>query len=240
MDIRCIIIDDEPLACTVIESYLKDITNIELVGTYTNAIEAISLLEEGSIDLVFLDINLPKMSGLEFLKTWNVKPLVVITTAYREYAVDSFSLDVLDYLVKPIPLNRFLKSINKVTAALKNVRSLPGDGQHFAKSHVFLKVEKKLMKFRMNEILFIESLKDYVKVTTQTGDYLVHRSMTSILEELPEEHFIRVHRSFAIALNKVNSLEGNTIEISNKRIPIGRNYQIEAKQRILDFSTFEV
>ncbi|PCI01742.1 MAG: DNA-binding response regulator [Flavobacteriaceae bacterium] len=240
MNIKCIIIDDEPLACTVIACYLKDISNIELVGTFGNAIDAISLLEEGGIDLIFLDINLPKMSGLEFLKTWKVKPLVVITTAYREYAVDSFSLDVLDYLVKPIPLARFLKSINKVSTALMNSRNVQVEVPSSPRTHIFLKVEKKLVKFRLNELLFIESLKDYVKVTTLLGDYLVHRSMTSILEELPNDQFIRVHRSFAISLNKVNCIEGNTIEISNKRIPIGRNYQVLTKQRILDVSTFEV
>jgi len=233
MIIKCIIVEDEVLASSVIQNYLKEFPNIELVGTYTTAMASVPILEEGGVDLVFLDINLPRMSGLDFLRTLQVKPLVVITTAYREYAVESFDLNVLDYLVKPIPLGRFLKSINKVTDQLKLTKKKVQDPVLKTKPHIFLKVDKKLIKFRLNDILFIESLKDYIKVCTLTGDYLVHKSMTSVLEELPEENFMRIHRSFAIALNKVNCIEGNTVEIANQRIPIGRNYQQATKERIL-------
>ncbi len=234
MNVKCIIIDDEPLASTIIEKYLEEFPMIELVGVYTAAMASVPILEEGKVDLVFLDINLPRMTGLEFLRTLQVKPLVVITTAYREYAVESFDLDVLDYLVKPIPLGRFLKSVNKVLARLKITRKKDHDLTMKTFPYIFLKVDKKLVKFRFNDILFIESLKDYIKVCTRTGDYLIHKSMISILEELPEDNFMRVHRSFAIALNKVNSVEGNTVEIANQRIPIGRNYQQITKQRILN------
>ncbi|PCI35819.1 MAG: DNA-binding response regulator [Flavobacteriaceae bacterium] len=234
MNIKCIIIDDEPLASTVIETYLEDLPTVDLVGVYTTAMSSIAKLEEGEVDLVFLDINLPKMTGLDFLRTLHVKPLVVITTAYREYAVESFDLDVLDYLVKPIPLGRFLKSVNKVSDRLKLTRNRSKVTSVKTLAHIFLKVDKKLIKFRLNDILFIESLKDYIKVCTLKGDYLVHKSMTSVLGELPEENFMRIHRSFAIALNKVNCVEGNTVEIANQRIPIGRNYQQTTKQRILN------
>ncbi|PCH77665.1 MAG: DNA-binding response regulator [Flavobacteriaceae bacterium] len=234
MNIKCIIIEDEVLASSVIQKYLEEFPNIEMLGVFTTAMAALTILEEEEIDLVFLDINLPKMTGLEFLKTIDIKPLVVITTAYREYAVESFDLNVLDYLVKPIPLGRFLKSMNKVSDRLRLTRNNSQEVSLKNNPHVFLKVDKKLLKFRLDEILFIESLKDYIKVSTLTGDYLVHKSMTSILEELPEAEFMRVHRSFAIAVNKVNCIEGNTVEISNQRIPIGRNYQQTTKERILN------
>lgn len=234
MSIKCIIIDDEPLASTVIETYLEEIPMLELVGIYTTAMESLPILGSGEIELVFLDINLPRMSGLDFLKTMRVKPLIVITTAYREYAVESFDLDVLDYLVKPIPLGRFLKSINKVSDRLKLTRNKRLDVTEITQPHIFLKVDKKLIKFRLNDILFIESLKDYIKVCTLIGDFMVHKSMTSVLEELPDSNFMRIHRSFAIAINKVNCIEGNTVEIASQRIPIGRNYQQITKQRILN------
>ena len=234
MRIKCIIIDDEPLAIKVIENHLQEFQNFEIVGTFNNPIAALPLLEEQKIDAVFLDINMSKMNGLEFIKTVELKSNIVITTAYREYAVESFDLDVLDYLVKPIPFNRFLKAINKITQKIAIQRGGNLDNTNESDSFIFLKVDKKLVKIPFDEIFYIESLKDYIKVFTTTDNYLVHKSLTSITEELPSSQFLRIHRSFTISTDKVKSVEGNSVEINNKRIPIGRKYLNVAKQTIFN------
>jgi len=234
MKIKCIIIDDEPLAIKVIQNHLIDFPYMELVATFNNAIEALAIIENGEIDVIFLDINMPKMSGLDFLRSLLIKPHIVITTAYREYAVESFDLDVIDYLVKPIPFGRFLKAITKITNKVGVEKDKTSETSFKEEPFIFLKVDKKLMKIKLNDILFIESLKDYIKVFTVIGDYLVHKSMTSISEELSSENFLRIHRSFTIAINKITSVEGNSVEIANRRIPIGRNYLEFAKQKILN------
>ena len=238
MKIKCIIIDDEPLAIEVIKRHLEEFQNIDLLATFNTPIAALQTIETNEIDVIFLDINMPKMSGLEFLKTLTNKPHIVITTAYREFAVESFDLDVLDYLVKPIPFGRFLKSINKVQARINLEKEKQSDIVIKEEPFIFLKVDKKMMKIKLNDILYIESLKDYLKVFTVAENYLVHKSMTSISEELPSDNFLRIHRSFTIAINKISSVEGNSIEIDKKRIPIGRNYLAQAKQKIFNSTNF--
>ncbi|WP_407266753.1 LytR/AlgR family response regulator transcription factor [Tenacibaculum maritimum] len=232
MRISCIIIDDEPLAVKVIKNHLQELRQIVVIGTFTNPIEALPVLEVEKIDVMFLDINMSRMNGLEFLRSISVKPYVIVTTAYREYAAESYDLNVLDYLVKPIPFPRFLKAINKVTQQLyltKNIVQNVGDQDSF----IFLKVEKKLVKVKYVNMLYIQSLKDYIKVYTEEGNYIVHKSLTNILEELPSQKFLRIHRSYIISLEKVKSIEGNSVEIGTVRIPIGRKYMSQAKQIIL-------
>lgn len=235
MKIKCIIIDDEPLAISVIENHLKNFDHIEIVETFNNPLNAYRVLEQEKIDLIFLDINMPKMTGFTFIENLTYKPLIVITTAYREYAVKSYELNILDYLVKPIPFNRFLKTINKVyqQVYLNNAKA---DVTLQQEPHIFLKVNKKLIKINLNDILYIESLKDYIKVITTIGDYVVHKSLTAITEELPQSNFIRIHKSYTISVNKVIALEGNTVEISNRKIPIGRNYVKQTKERIFNIN----
>ena len=234
MKIKSIIIDDEPLAIKVVESHLREFQNFEVVGTFNNPIEALPVLEKGDIDVLFLDINMPKMNGLDFAKTLNSKSNVVITTAYREYAVESYDLNVLDYLVKPIPFSRFLKTINKITQQVYLQKGGNKEEETGSDSFIFLKVDKKLVKIKFEDILYVESLKDYIKVFTTTENYLVHKSLTSITEELPDSNFIRIHRSFTIAIDKVKSIEGNLVEISSTKIPIGRKYVNHAKSIILN------
>ncbi len=234
MTIRCIIIDDEPLAIKVIESHLAEFKNIELVNSFDNPLDAIQIIESGTIDVVFLDINMPGMSGLDFIKNSRHDYHIIITTAYREYAVESFELDVLDYLVKPIPFNRFLKTINKLNQAVNQNQLKSGEYLINKDPFIFLKVDKKLVKILLKDILYIESLKDYIKVITTQGNYLVHKSLTGITEELPDSNFIRVHRSYTIAIDKIKSVEGNLIEIDSKRIPIGRNYVKHVKETIFN------
>ncbi len=234
MIIKCIIIDDEPLAISVIESFIKEFKNIEIIGTFNNPLEALPIIEQNDIDAIFLDINMPRMNGLEFLKSLQEYPQVIITTAYKEYALESYELEVLDYLVKPISFNRFLKSVNKLTARLISNKKLQPTREFKQSPHIFLKVDKKLVKILLEDILYIESLKDYIRVCTIEDNYMSHKSLSSISEELPSENFIRIHKSYTIAIDKVKSIEGNLVEIGEKRIPIGRNYAIHAKQRILN------
>ena len=233
MKIKCVIIDDERLAIEVIENHLKNFDHVEVAASFDNPLKAYPLLEQEKIDVIFLDINMPQMTGFSFIENLSNKPLIVITTAYREYAVKSFELSVLDYLVKPIPFNRFLKTMNKVYQQVY-VNNIGNDASLQQEPHIFLKVNKKLIKVNLNDILFIESLKDYIKVITTIGDYVVHKSLTAITEELPQSSFIRIHRSYTISINKIIALEGNTIEISNKKIPIGRNYLKKTKDRIFN------
>jgi DNA-binding LytR/AlgR family response regulator len=235
MKIKCVIIDDEPLAIKVVENHLKEFQNFEVISTFNSPIDALPLLEKGEIDVLFLDINMPKMNGLDFAEIIHSKTNVVITTAYREYAVESFDLNVLDYLVKPIPFNRFLKTINKITQQIfLNKEGNQKDEGSKNDSFIFLKVDKKLVKITFETILYIESLKDYIKVFTTTENYLVHKSLTSITEELPENDFIRIHRSYTIAIDKIKSVEGNLVEIGNAKIPIGRKYVNHVKRIILN------
>lgn len=233
MKIKCVIIDDEPLAVNVIEGHLKNFDHVEVIATFNNPLKAYSILKQEKVDVIFLDINMPQISGFTFIENLTHKPLIVITTAYREYAVKSYELNILDYLVKPIPFNRFLKTMNKVYQSLY-IGSNTNDTLIQHEPHIFLKVNKKLVKVNLNDILIIESLKDYIKVITTLGDYVVHKSLTAITEELPQSNFIRVHRSHTISINKIDAIEGNTIEIASRKIPIGRNYLKLTKERILN------
>ena len=226
MKIKCVLIDDEPLAIKVLQNYFANFTDFEVIGTFNNSLEALDFINSTSVDAVFLDINMPMMTGFELISLIENKTKVIITTAFREFAAESYDLDVLDYLVKPIPLPRFIKCINKITTEynLKNnikVETTKGD------SHIFIKVDKKMMKINIEEILFVEGMKEYIKVVTPDKTYITHKSLTSLSEELPADRFLRIHKSYVIALNKVKSIEGNRIQIQSYTIPIGRNYSKE-------------
>ncbi|WP_343694735.1 LytTR family DNA-binding domain-containing protein [Flavobacterium sp.] len=233
MKIKCVLIDDEPLAIKVLQNYFNNFTDFEVIGTFNNSLEALDFINSTSVDAVFLDINMPMMTGFELISLIENKTKVIITTAFREFAAESYDLDVLDYLVKPIPLPRFIKCINKITTEynLKNnikIDVTKGD------SHIFIKVDKKMMKINIEEILFIEGMKEYIKVVTPDKTYITHKSLTSLSEELPGDRFLRIHKSYVIALNKVKSIEGNRIQIQSYTIPIGRNYSKDVKNRILE------
>ena len=230
--IRCLIVDDEPLASKVIATYLQPIHNLELVKICHDSIEAFNTLGEEQIDLMFLDINMPEINGIDFLKSLQNPPLVIITTAYREYAVESFELDVIDYLVKPIPLQRFMKAIDKVNKQANLVEDKDEDSQD--EQFIFLKVDKKMLRINLDEIQYIESLKDYIRVNTTNGAHITHQTLTGITEILPAADFLRIHRSYAVNLNCINALQGNSLEINGKWLPIGRNYTHDVKERILE------
>ena len=233
MKIKCVLVDDEPLAIKVLQNYFNNFTDFEVIGTFNNSLEALDFINSTTVDAVFLDINMPMMTGFELISLIENKTKVIITTAFREFAAESYDLDVLDYLVKPIPLPRFIKCINKITTEfnLKNnikVETTKGD------SHIFIKVDKKMMKINIEEILFVEGMKEYIKVVTPDKTYITHKSLTSLSEELPADRFLRIHKSYVIALNKVKSIEGNRVQIQSYTIPIGRNYSKDVKTKILE------
>ncbi len=232
MKINCIIIDDEPLAINVIKNHLKEFNDINLVKTFSNAIDGLSFIKENKIDLIFLDINMPILDGFSFIKSLENKPHIIITTAHSEFAVESYELDVLDYLVKPIPFQRFVKSINKVFRIFSKNNSSITSAE---KSSIFIKMDKKKMKkIYLDEILVIESLKDYLKINTLTDRYIIHQTLSSFTDQLPENKFIRIHRSYTIAIDKVDTLEGNSLIIGGIRYIIGRTYIDDVKNKILN------
>ena len=230
MKINCIIIDDEPLAINVIKNHLKEFNEVELMKTFSNAIDGLSFIKENKVDLIFLDINMPLLDGFSFIKSLEKKPQIIITTAHSEFAVESYELDVLDYLVKPISFQRFVKSINKTFQIFSKSNIIT----NIERPNIFIKVDKKKMKkIFLDEILVIESLKDYLKINTLTNRYIIHQTLSSFTDLLPPNKFIRIHRSYTIAIDKIDTIEGNSIEIGNVRYTIGRSYINEVKSAIL-------
>lgn len=229
MKSRCLIIDDEPLAINVIKSHLEQLDNFEIVNTFTNAIDALNFLKDNAIDLIFLDINMPLLDGINFIKILDIKPLIIITTAHTEFAVEAYELDLLDYLVKPISFPRLLKAVNKVRK-LKSTQQLTPE-----RPSLFVKIDKKKMKkIYLDEILVIESLKDYLKINTTTNRYIIHQTLSSFTDQLPPNKFIRIHRSYTIAVDKIDTIEGNSVEIAGIRYIIGRTYIDSVKSIILN------
>jgi len=226
MSISCIIVDDEPLAIEIVESYLEKIEQIKLMGTFRNAVDAFAFLQEHPVDLIFLDIQMPKLSGLDFIRTLKNPPKVIFTTAFRDYAIEGFELEVVDYLLKPIPFDRFLKAVAKVlhqppTATLP--AALKTDA--LSDDYVYFKVDKKMVKTRMNEVLYIESIKDYVKVRTAEREIVTQQKISYLEESLPRPQFLRIHRSFIINVEKIDAYSATDVEIGKFSVPIGRNYK---------------
>ncbi|RUT80183.1 DNA-binding response regulator [Ancylomarina longa] len=226
---RCIIVDDEIHARKVLEKYIQDIPHLELVHSCKNALEAMDVLRNKQVDAMFLDINMPKLTGLSFLESLSHPPLVVITTAYREYALDAFELDVIDYLHKPIPFPRFVKAIAKVIEKLsfqdrstnKIVESTVSKTENF----IFVKADKKTIKLNFEDIIYIEGLGDYIKIHTKTKTIVSKLTIKKLEDLLPTNQFPRVHKSYIVSLQLIESIEGNQIEIDQQKIPIGQSYR---------------
>jgi DNA-binding LytR/AlgR family response regulator len=229
-NIKCLILDDEPLAIDVIENYLKRLPNIESFKS-NNAIDAFQIMRQEKVDLIFLDIEMPLMSGLDLLKTMKAPPAIVITTAYRDYAVEGYEHDALDYLVKPISFPRFMKAFEKVMRYLQTT-DISAEDAEIEKRHVFLKVNGKVVKIVIAEILYVESLKDYIKVVTPGNFLIYYQTLTSITEKLPADKFMRIHRSFTIAIDKVSAVEGGNVAIGEKLIPVSRDLRRDVVRRI--------
>jgi DNA-binding LytR/AlgR family response regulator len=235
MKIRCLIIDDEPLAQRVIERYAENIPFLEIVQKCNSAVEAIDVLHNQVVDLLFLDINMPRLSGMEFLKTLKNPPLVIITTAYAEYAIQGYELDVVDYLMKPFAFDRFYKAIQKAEELIKgkdqrNAESKETDKQE--DTFIFIKSSKKTFKVNLGEILYIEALGDYVKIFTTEKMIISYQSLKNIETLLPSSSFPRIHKSFIIALSRIDLIEGNHVKIKDRLIPIGTNFKGEFEKLI--------
>ncbi len=229
MSLSCYIIDDEPLAIEVIESHISKIDGLEVKATFQNAIKAFQELRDNTVDVLFLDIQMPKLTGIEFLRTLKNPPKVIFTTAYREYALDGFELDVIDYLLKPISFERFLKAVNKVFDSVSPQKRTPVYTDSNEEYHyVFVPSDKKNVKVCLEEILFIESKRDYILINTENKEVRTYQTITYMEEHLPGDQFLRVHRSFIINLKKIESWSNNEIELRDMTIPIGRTYKREA------------
>lgn len=220
--VACIVVEDEPLAAKVLIDYISEVPFLELKKVFKDAIVATEYLRENSVDLIFLDIHLPKLKGMAFLKTLTQPPAVIITTAYHQYAVEGFNLNVTDYLLKPIEFERFLVAVNKVPKAAGENGDKVVEGR---KDHLFLNVQKKKVRILYDEILYIESQREYVKVVTTKKEYLSKISTNEIESILPVQRFKRVHRSFIIAVDKIEAYTAEEVEIHGVSIPVGRDYR---------------
>jgi DNA-binding LytR/AlgR family response regulator len=232
MKLKCVIIDDEPIARKLIEEFISDIEFLELVGQAENPTKAITLLDNNQIDLIFLDINMPVISGINFLKNSKYPASIIMTTAYAEHAVEAFSLDVLDYLVKPIPFERFLKACNKAKQAhetkIQMAKSPQGQDDHF-----FIKCDTQIEKVMYDELLYAESMMNYVLLYTATRKMIVYLTLKSLEDQLPSNLFVKVHKSFIVNRSKIKSIEGNMISIGNDKITISQNLREKVLNEIL-------
>ena len=222
---KCIIIEDEPLAQNVLKKYIGEHPTLDLIAVCNDALEAQGILTSENIHLLFLDINLPKLSGINFIKTLTRPPLIIFTTAYPEFAVEGFELNAVDYLLKPFSFERFLKADNKLLEKLNG--SAAQNSTENEISFIFLKADKKIHRVELETIHYIEAIGDYMKVVTDSGQLIVNETMKKLLEELPARSFMRVHKSFIISRNKIKYIEGNYIQIEDKSIPIGATYRNE-------------
>jgi DNA-binding LytR/AlgR family response regulator len=233
MKINCIIIDDEPLALKGLKEYINDVDFLCLTGEFESPLKASGTLNDGAVQLLFLDIQMPKISGLDFLRMIKQPPPVIFTTAYSQFALDGYELNALDYLVKPIAFDRFLKAALKAKeyyeVRQKNTRS----SESAAAEYVFIKADNKLIKIFFDDILFVEALQNYVTIHTKTKNYITYLTFKSIEEYLPVDRFIKTHKSFIISKTKVDSIEGNIIRIGNQNIPISRTMKEEVLVKLL-------
>jgi two-component system LytT family response regulator len=228
--IRCLIIDDEPPAREIIRRYVQEIPMLELIGECANAIQALTILQKQQVDLLFLDIRMPQLNGTDFIKTLKNPPKVIFTTAFSEYALEGYELDVVDYLMKPIRFDRFLKAVNKAyplngaAAHLKPVVT-PAVAEKKNESFVYFRADRKMVKVMLDDILYIESMKDYIKVFTRQGVIITKQSISSVEAMLPEKLFVRTHRSFIVSINKIKSFTNELVEIDKTDIPIGKLFR---------------
>jgi two-component system LytT family response regulator len=220
--ISCIIVEDEPLAAKVLQDYIAQIPFLDLRGSFKDAIDATEYLRTNSIDLIFLDIHLPKLKGMAFIKTLTHPPAIIITTAYHQYAVEGFDLNVTDYLLKPFEFERFLVAVTKVKSAQKPVDD---DSKGQEKDHLFITEQKKKVKILFVEILYVESQREYVRIVTTKKEHLTRLSTHEIEALLPSEQFRRIHRSFIVSLDKIESYSADEVEVNGIAIPVGRDYR---------------
>ncbi|MEM8845610.1 MAG: LytTR family DNA-binding domain-containing protein [Bacteroidota bacterium] len=232
MTLNCIIIDDEPLAVDILVQYIGNIDDLNLKGTFENPLEAQALLKTEEIDLIFLDIQMPLITGIDFIKSTKLNAGIIFTTAHRNYAIESYELDVFDYLLKPISFSRFLKSINKFKEVRNPIYNKPKSST--SSDFIYVNVNKKHIKVAFDEILYVDSLKDYIKIHFSEKQIVTKEKISSFLEKLPE-NFIRVHRSYIVNKNHITAITAKDVEIDKIEIPIGSNYKDEIRKLKEDF-----
>jgi DNA-binding LytR/AlgR family response regulator len=236
MKLNCLIVDDEPLARKGMEEYVSEVPFLKVAGSCESAVKASSILNEQTIDLILLDIQMPKLSGIEFLKTLKNPPLVIFTTAFSEYALESYSLDVIDYLVKPIPFERFLKATQKAFDFYSLKKSATNEIKN---AFFFIKCDHKFEKVNYGEVLYVEAMQNYCIIHTPDRKMIAYITMTSIEEQLPADRFLKVHKSFIVSLDKVKSLDGGEIVIGTARIPISRSIKEDVMSKIVGNNLFK-
>lgn len=231
--IHCIIVDDEPIAREILENHLQKIATIEVAATCKNAIEAFNAINSNKIDVIFLDINMPEISGLSFARSINKNIKIIFTTAYREYAIDGFDLKAVDYLLKPISFERLLQAVNKYLSENIVINTDEKKELTIEKSEfIFVRSDRKMIKINFSEINYIESLGDYLKIHLANKIVITRETITSIEVKLPQNDFLRIHRSFIISINQITSFTNEFVEINNKAIPISRSYKKVVLQRL--------
>ena len=232
--IKCLVIDDELPAREILKKHITDVEALELSGTCANAVEAISFLKDNRVDLLFLDIQMPHLLGTNFLRTLKNPPKVIFTTAYRKYAVEGFELDAVDFLLKPISFERFLKGVNKILQlSLADNSGRTTQTENYSEStppFLYFRTNRKMVKVLFNEILYIEGLNDYIKIVTNTKPIITKHLLASLEEMLPPSEFVRIHKSFIVAINKIESFNTDSVEIARNEIPIGRSYKLNVNK----------
>ena len=233
-------VDDEPLAREILKQHIAGVDALELTGTCGNALEAISFLKDHAVDLLFLDIQMPQLLGTNFIRTLKSPPRVIFTTAYRKYALEGFELDAVDYLLKPISFERFLKGVNKVLQFRSSTEYAPALGKQSPKelpnSFLYFRADRKMVKVFFRDILFIEALKDYIKIVTESRTIVTKYVLATLAELLPADEFLRIHKSYIIAINKIESYNADIIQIAKHELPIGRLYKYDVS-RVLNASS---
>ena len=233
--IVCLAVDDEPPALEVLKKYIASVHSLELAGICVDAVDALNILQKQPVDLLFLDIQMPQILGTDFIRTLRNPPRVIFTTAFRKYAVEGFELDAVDYLLKPISFDRFLKAVNKVMqTSLKDATEIDNSSNKIGEAgHINFRSDRKMIKVALNDILYIESIKDYIKVITATGTVITKQSISSVEEMLPKEKFVRIHRSYIVSVSKIESYNHELVWIAKQELPISRMYRHEVT-RILE------
>lgn len=235
--IRCMIIDDEPIACKGIEEYINEVDFLNLVNVCNNAVKAYDFLHSEKVDLIFLDIEMPKLTGIQFLQSFKNAPAVILTTAYPDYALQGYELDVMDYLVKPVSFSRFLKAANKAKDFLTGRNT--GRENLIDKDHFFLKVNSKFEKIFYDEVLYVEALQNYVAIHLSDKKLMSYITISQVETLLPEDLFMRVHKSYIVSLPKIQCLQGNTLLVGQKQIPVSRNLKEKVKAKVVDKKLFK-
>jgi DNA-binding LytR/AlgR family response regulator len=236
--INCLLVDDEPLALEIIASYLAKVSGFSVVAKCKNALEAFEVLQKEKIDLMFLDIQMPQLNGIEFVKTLKKPPKIIFTTAYRDYAIEGFELDAVDYLLKPISFGRLMKAVNKIQRKpeiepVNSVETIPIISSN-TEPFLYIKMDKRILKVYLDKIIYIESQKDYVRIVTQEKEVITKQKISYLEERLPKDKFLRIHRSYIVPTNRITAFSSSNVEIDDLELPIGRSY----KQFVIDALNF--